>query len=111
MLFRQILMNTMADRLGDYNGQSFEIAGSTELSERDTAVQIKIIRTGGAPPLNVDWRVRENDGDFAIIDVIAEGVSLVVSQRNEVASIIERRGMDGLIQTMRERSGGGETVL
>ena len=86
-------------------------AGSAALSERDTAVQTRINRTGGAPPLSVDWRVRESDGNFAIIDVVAEGVSLVVSQRNEVASIIERRGMDGLIETMRERSGEGETVL
>lgn len=110
-LFRQILMNTMADRMGDYDGQSFEIAGSTELSDRDTAVQTRIIRNGGAPPLSVDWRIREHNGSFAIIDVIAEGVSLVVSQRNEVASIIERRGMTGLLETMRERSDQGETAL
>lgn len=110
-LFRQILMNTMAERIGDYDGQSFEVAGSAELSERDTAVQTRILRSGGAPPLSVDWRVRESDGSFAIIDVIAEGVSLVVSQRNEVGSIVERQGMSGLIETMRERSSNGDAVL
>jgi len=110
-LFRQILMNTMAERLGDYNGQTFEVVGSTELNERDTAVQSRIIRVGGAPAIRVDWRVRETEGDFAIIDVIAEGVSLVVSQRNEVGSVVERRGMDGLIEVMRERSTNGEAVL
>jgi phospholipid transport system substrate-binding protein len=110
-LFRQILMNTLAARLGDYNGQTFEVLGSTGLNERDTAVQTQIIRVGGAPPLQVDWRVRESDGGYAIIDVVAEGVSLVVSQRNEVGSIVERDGMPGLIEAMRERSGEGETVL
>jgi phospholipid transport system substrate-binding protein len=110
-LFRQILMNTMAERIGDYNGQTFEIVGSTPLNERDTAVQTRIIRTNGAPPLKVDWRIRQSDGTFAIIDVIAEGVSLVVSQRNEVSSVVERQGMGGLIEAMRERSSGGETVL
>jgi phospholipid transport system substrate-binding protein len=110
-LFRQILMNTLAARLGDYNGQTFEVLSSTGLNERDTAVQTQIIRVGGAPPLQVDWRVRESDGDYAIIDVVAEGVSLVVSQRNEVGSIVERDGMPGLIEAMRERSGEGKTVL
>ncbi len=110
-LFRQILMNTMAERIGDYNGQTFEVVGSTPLNERDTAVQTRIIRTSGAPPLKVDWRIRENGGDFEIIDVIAEGISLVVSQRNEIGSVIERQGMAGLIEAMRERSSGGETVL
>ena len=40
-----------------------------------------------------------------------EGVSLVVSQRNEVGSVVERNGMSGLIETMRERSTEGSTVL
>jgi phospholipid transport system substrate-binding protein len=110
-LFRQILMNTMAERMSDYEGQTFEVIGSNALNERDTAVQSRINRLRGAPPLRVDWRVRESNGAFAIIDVIAEGVSLVVSQRNEVASVVERRGMSGLLETMRERSGGGDTVL
>ncbi len=110
-LFRQILTNTLAARLGDYEGQTFEIVGNNELSERDTAVQTRINRLNGAPPLSVDWRVRESDGGYAIIDVVAEGVSLVVSQRNEVSSIVERDGMPGLIEAMRKRSEEGGAVL
>lgn len=110
-LFRQLLMNTMAERLGDYGGETFEVAGSTELNDRDSQVQTRVVGSGGGEAWNVDWRVRESDGEFAIIDVVAEGVSLVVSQRNEVGSIVEREGMSGLIEAMRERSGGGDTVL
>lgn len=110
-LFRKILTNTLAARLGDYEGQTFEVVGNNALSERDTAVQTRINRLNGAPPLSVDWRVRQGDGGYAIIDVVAEGVSLVVSQRNEVGSIIERQGMPGLIEAMRERSEEGGAVL
>lgn len=110
-LFRQILTNTLAARLGDYEGQTFEIVGNSELSERDTAVQTQINRLNGAPPLSVDWRVRQSDNGYAIIDVVAEGVSLVVSQRNEVSSIVERDGMPGLIEAMRKRSEEGSAVL
>jgi ABC-type transporter MlaC component len=55
--------------------------------------------------------VRQSDDGYAIIDVVAEGVSLVVSQRNEVGSIVERQGMPGLIEAMRERSEEGGAVL
>ena len=110
-LFRKILTNTLAARLGDYEGQTFEVVGNNALSERDTAVQTQINRLGGAPPLRVDWRVRQHDGDYLIIDVVAEGVSLVVSQRNEVSSVVERQGMPGLIEAMRERSEEGGAVL
>lgn len=101
-LFHELLMKTLAARLGDYNGQTFEIVGSQQVSKVDSTVATKIIRVAGKP-LNVDWRVRDKDGNFAIIDVVAEGVSLVVSQRNEVGSIVEREGMPGLIAAMRER--------
>ncbi|MEZ5866081.1 MAG: ABC transporter substrate-binding protein [Geminicoccaceae bacterium] len=102
-LFHELLMKTLAARLGDYNGQTFEIVGSQQVSKVDSTVATKIIRVAGKPPLKVDWRVRDKDGNFAIIDVVAEGVSLVVSQRNEVGSIVERDGMPGLIAAMRER--------
>lgn len=103
-LFNELLMKTMAARLNDYNGQTFEVTGSKQVSDTDSTVATKIIRTAGKPPLDVDWRVREQDGRFAIIDVVAEGVSLVVSQRNEVSSIVEKNGMPGLLTAMRERS-------
>lgn len=102
-LFHELLMKTLAARLGDYNGQTFEIVGSQKVSDTDSTVATRIIRVGGKPPLKVDWRVRNEDGKLAIIDVVAEGVSLVVSQRNEVGSVVEREGMAGLIKTMRER--------
>ena len=102
-LFHELLMKTLAARLGDYNGQTFQIVGSQAVSDTDSTVATRIIRVGGKPPLKVDWRVRNEDGKLAIIDVVAEGVSLVVSQRNEVGSVVERDGMAGLIKTMSER--------
>ena len=102
-LFHELLMKTLASRLGDYNGQTFEVTGSQQVSDSDSVVTTKIIRVGDGPPLKVDWRVRDEGGKFALIDVVAEGVSLVVSQRNEVGSIVERQGMEGLLETMRKR--------
>ena len=59
---------------------------------------------GGRQPLKVDWRVRELDGgDLVAIDVIIEGVSLIVTQRSEFSSVIERSGMDGLLAELRQR--------
>ena len=56
------------------------------------------------PPLQVDWRIRELDtGDLVAIDVIVEGVSLIVSLRSEFGAVVERRGMDGLLAELRER--------
>lgn len=101
-LFEALVVKTMADRLSNYGGERFTILDSRTVDERDTVVSTRISRPGGAP-VNVDWRIRETDGRFAIVDVVAEGVSMVVTQRSEVAEIVSSRGIDGLLATMRER--------
>ena len=45
------------------------------------------------------------DGDPGIIDVVVEGVSLSVTQKQEYASVIQNNGgqIDGLLQVMRDQ--------
>jgi len=54
--------------------------------------------------LSVDWRLREGDDGPVIIDVIIEGVSLLVSQRSEFAAVIERSNMEGLLAELQARA-------
>ncbi|MEZ5825902.1 MAG: ABC transporter substrate-binding protein [Geminicoccaceae bacterium] len=101
--FRQLVMKTMADRLHEYGGETFEVVGSREINDRDSLVATNILRPSGAPPIQVEWRVRSEDVGQRIIDVVAEGISLVVTQRSEVGDIVSKEGMDGLIEVMRKR--------
>lgn len=105
-LFRALAMKTMADRLNDYGGETFEIEGSQKVDDRDTIVATRIVRPGQQSPIKVDWRVRDTGGRLAIIDIVAEGVSLVVTQRSEAAEVAGQRGIDGLLQEMRQRIEG-----
>jgi phospholipid transport system substrate-binding protein len=102
-LFRAFALDNLASRLHVYDGQDFEIVGAQAVDERDAVVATRV--TGdGRPPLKVDWRVRErDDGHLVAIDVIVEGVSLIVTQRSEFSAVIERRGMDGLLAELRQR--------
>ena len=102
-LFRAFALDNLASRLHVYDGQDFEIVGAQVVNERDAVVATRVTG-GGRPPLKVDWRVRElDDGDLVAIDVIVEGISLIVTQRSEFSAVIERRGMDGLLAELRQR--------
>jgi phospholipid transport system substrate-binding protein len=102
-LFRAFALDNLASRLHVYDGQDFEIVGAQAVNERDAVVATRVTG-GGRQPLKVDWRVRErDDGDLVAIDVIVEGVSLIVTQRSEFSAVIERRGMDGLLAELRQR--------
>ena len=102
-LFRAFALHTLASRLDVYGGQDFEITGAKVVGRQDALVSTRIL--SGGPPLAVDWRVRElDDRSLVAIDVIVEGVSLIVTQRSEFGAVIERQGLDGLLAELRRRA-------
>jgi phospholipid transport system substrate-binding protein len=102
-LFREYALANLASKLHLYRGQSFEVTGAKVVSDKDALVT-SLILSDGEPPLQVDWRLRERDGAGPVtIDLIVEGVSLIVTLRSEFASVIERQGLDGLLGELRQR--------
>ena len=102
-LFREFTITTIASQLRNYGGETYEITGQRQVDDTDYMVSSKIVRTKGQPPANVDWRVRSKDGHFAIIDVVGEGVSAVVTWRQEYSEVMERQGFDGLIARLKDQ--------
>jgi phospholipid transport system substrate-binding protein len=102
-LFREYALANLASKLHLYQGQSFEVTGAKVVSDKDALVTSRIL-SAGEPPLQVDWRLREqNDGGLVTIDLIVEGVSLIVTLRSEFAAVIERLGFEGLLAELRQR--------
>lgn len=104
-LFRDYALDSIASKLNLYDGQRFDVTSAKVLNERDALVTTLIISEDGRPPLKVDWRLREIDGTLVAIDVIVENVSMIVTQRSEFSSVVERQGMDGLLAELRSRIG------
>jgi phospholipid transport system substrate-binding protein len=102
-LFRQFTIQTIASQLRNYGGQTYQITGERVVDDRDTVVSSKIVRVQGQPPANVDWRVRRSDDGLKIIDVVGEGVSAVVTWRQEYGEVLERSGFDGVITRLKEQ--------
>ncbi len=103
-LFDALVLQAMAERIESYAGQTFDITGSRKVDESDTVVSTNIAQPSGGPTYRVDWRVRKgDDGRFQLIDIVAEGVSLVITQRSEANDIVNRSGVDGLLAEMRRR--------
>ena len=64
-------------------------------------VETSVTSDGGAT--NPIWRVRAQDGIYKIIDVSIDGVSLALTQRREFAAVINRQGLDGLLDILRQK--------
>ncbi|MFA5040126.1 MAG: ABC transporter substrate-binding protein [Bdellovibrionales bacterium] len=104
-LFKSLVLRTYGDRMTLYTGEGFEVVGTRPESDMDTTVLSQITHPDGSKPTAIDWRVRQKNDRIGVIDVIVEGVSLSVTQKQEYASVIQNNGgqIEGLLKVMREQ--------
>ena len=104
-LFENYVVFVYGTRLSNFNGEAFKVRGS-RTDESGTIVSTDIISPGGEPPIKIDWRLIADNGAFKINDVVIEGISMMVTQRSEFASVIQRHGgkVGGLLALMREKT-------
>ena len=98
--FATFVVQTYARRLADKRIDDFAITDVRTLSDRDTLVET-VIEQPGEAPTRFGWRVRREGDGLKLVDVIVDGVSMVISRRSEFTSVVQREGMDGLIQSLR----------
>jgi len=104
-LFEELVVKTYSDRFALYTGEGFKVRAVRPEGDKDFIVNSDISHPDSTPPTTVDWRLRLKNDKLGIIDVVVEGVSMSVTQRQEYASVLERNGgnIDALLVMMRER--------
>lgn len=104
---RQTLASQLIAAAGDMDGRlenHFRLLDSEAAGDEDMIVHTEIVRSGGRPA-TVDWRLRSKDGTFAIIDLLVDGVSLLVTKRSEFATVIERGSIADLLAQLKSSAG------
>ncbi len=104
-LFEDFIVQAYAARFKDYAGETFDVGQVRDINDRDKLVTSDLTLKDGRK-IPVHWRVRGNS-DFKIIDVLVEGVSMAITQRDEFAAIINQKGgkIEGLLVALREKTG------
>jgi phospholipid transport system substrate-binding protein len=103
-LFEETLIRNLSARFGEYQGVRFSLGRTQQRTEDDVLVNTVIERPNTAP-FALDWRVGDVAGQPRIVDVIAEGTSLRLTQRSEYSSVIQRNGgqVSALLAAMRQQ--------
>ncbi|QID19507.1 ABC transporter substrate-binding protein [Nitrogeniibacter mangrovi] len=102
--FRTLLVRTYANALTRYRDQTVHFDPPAAPRQGDEVVVRSEIRQPGAQPIDLDYRLAENGGQWKVFDVSVAGVSLVTTYRSSFASELARGGTDGLIQALRKRN-------
>ncbi|MCK5040697.1 MAG: ABC transporter substrate-binding protein [Sphingomonadales bacterium] len=108
-VFPEYVLRIYSNRLRERGDEVFEVLRSVPAGKKDVYIRSEIIRTDG-PALAADWRVRFKNEEFRVVDLKIEGISMVLTQRDEFSSRINKIGMDGLIEEIRVKSKIDEVV-
>lgn len=103
-LFEDYIVQTYASRFREYNNENLKVQSATRNPDGDVVVVSNIERNG--PPVRVEWKLTPEDKTFKIVDVVVEGVSMAVTQRDDFAATIQARGgkVAGLIDALRQKT-------
>jgi phospholipid transport system substrate-binding protein len=89
--------------LEDYRDQTVAVDGARLEGNGDVTVR-STIQGEATEPIRIDYRMRQKAGEWTVIDVIIESVSLVQNFRSQTQEIISDVGVDGLIDRLRQKN-------
>ena len=94
-LFERYFLKTFSSRLSEYTNPKIEVSDKKVLNKNYTIVNSVLVGTSERPEVKIDWRIYTKNPDNPLIrDLIIEGLSLVRTQKEEFASILNSNNED-----------------
>ena len=108
--FKQNISATYGRNVENYENERITIVDDRQEPRGDWTVRTKIVRHG-SDDISVDYRLRETDGTWKIIDVTIEGLSLASNYRSQFQEIMANGSIDRLLTILREKNAREESLL
>lgn len=104
-VYRQLNISTWSKRFDEFKGREFIFKGTSPSNSAGQVFVNSIVPMDQGEPAKVVWRVREKDGQYKIVDIIIENVSLAITARNEYTAFIKNNpgGVDALIANLKTK--------
>lgn len=102
--FRAMLVRTYASAIDAYRGQTLTVLPvRMKPGDTDVTVRNRYLRPG-APPVMIEYQMYRTPQGWKIYDIVAEGVSLVLTYRSEFDAVVRSDGIEGLIRRLGEKN-------
>jgi len=103
--FQTLLIRTYAIALLNYSDQAIEYLPLHEKSDASKVMVKTEVKSSGAPPIPINYRLHLNEGRWKVYDVIIDNISLVSNYRTGFANQIRRKGLSSLIAQLKKKNG------
>ena len=102
--FKSFLMKSYAQGLFQYSGEKINYKPVRYNDTNDKAIVDALLQTSDRN-IPVVFKLQQGaDGQWRIYNVVADGVNLITNFRTSYSSIIQKQGMDGLIDSLASKN-------
>ena len=101
--FKVYLSRNYGSRLDRFRQTEVVISGARVEPRNDVTV-FSAVADGEYAGVKLDYRLRQRNGQWRVIDVVIEGVSLVANFRSQFREILSRKGPKALIAQLRKKN-------
>ena len=111
--FSDFIEQAYAQVLTAYTDQNIQIEPAKEVGDKNlVSIRVNIMQNGGQAPIKLDfkWRKNSKTGEWEAYDMVAEGVSMVVTKQNEWSGILRQQGIDALTAQIQKSAAAPVTL-
>ena len=111
--FSDFIEQAYAQVLTAYTDQNIQIEPAKEVGDKNlVSIRVNIVQNGGQEPIKLDfkWRKNSKTGEWQAYDMVAEGVSMVVTKQNEWSGILRQQGIDALTAQIQKSAAAPVTL-
>ena len=102
--FRNYVIQTYSARLGGAEVDSFNIINTKVIGKKDILV-VSNVAKASTKPIRANWRLRQRNGAYRILDLSVEGISMALTLRQEFSAILKNKdGVSTLISILQKRN-------
>lgn len=111
--FSDFIEQAYAQVLTAYTDQNIQIEPAKEVRDKNlVSIRVNIMQNGGQAPIKLDfkWRKNSKTGEWQAYDMVAEGVSMVVTKQNEWSGILRQQGIEALTAQIQKSAAAPVTL-
>ena len=102
--FRRLLLLTYSGAVRQVNDLTFQVRPTRGKPDDDEIIVRTQVLRPGREPILIDYRMQKSGSSWKIFDLNIMGLWLVEHYRNQFAQVVGASGIDGLIQSLREKN-------
>ena len=111
--FSDFIEQAYAQVLTAYTDQNIQIEPAKEVGDKNlVSIRVNIMQNGGQAPIKLDfkWRKNSKTGEWQAYDMVAEGVSMVVTKQTEWSGILRQQGIEALTAQIQKSAAAPVTL-